>query len=85
MPKCQVCGNCKSFGASKIPPSAKFANGPVSDMVGQFDQQKELIHIISSGVDKAIITAASRHPQEFFDLCVHCGHESVVWDETTII
>lgn len=85
MPKCQVCGNVKSFGASKIPPSAKFANGPVSDMVGQFGLKKELIHIISSGVDKATINAASCHPEEFFDLCVYCGHESVVWDESTII
>jgi hypothetical protein len=84
MPKCQICGNVKCFGASKLPPSAKCANGPISDMLGQFNQQKELMHIVSSGVDKAIINAATRQPQDFFDLCVYCGHESVVWDEGTI-
>lgn len=81
MPKCQFCGNIKSFGASKIPPSATCANGPISGIIGEFNQEKELIFMHSSGATKAIINAVSQNPKEFFDVCVRCGETSIAWDD----
>ncbi|MDF2635955.1 MAG: hypothetical protein K0R78_2829 [Pelosinus sp.] len=83
MPKCQNCGNEKSFGASKVPPSAMYANGPLSGIIGEFKTDKELLWVHSSGATKSMINAACHNPQEFFDLCVHCGNQSVVWNEDT--
>lgn len=79
MPKCKVCGNTHSFGSSKIIPAAPSANGPVSAMVGDFDTESHIIRISSLGADKAAINAASRWPQEYFDICLKCGSHEIEW------
>lgn len=81
MPRCQNCGNVKSFGASQIPPAAMYANGPLSGIIGEFKTDSELMWVHSSGATKSMINAACHKPQEFFDICVQCGDQSVVWNE----
>ncbi|AJQ28227.1 MULTISPECIES: hypothetical protein [Pelosinus] len=81
MPKCQNCGNIKSFGASQIPPAGMYANGPLSGIIGEFKTDRELMWVHSSGATKSMINAACHEPQKFFDICVQCGYQSVLWSE----
>jgi hypothetical protein len=79
MPKCKICGNTHSFASSKIMPAAPLANGPVSGMIGDFDQESHIISISSAGANKADINAASRWPQGYFDTCLQCGSREIEW------
>ena len=79
MPRCKLCGNTHSFGSSKIEPAAQYANGPLSGIMGDFNDQNEIIQLSSLGVAKAAIAAASDRPQDYFDLCLQCGSQEIEW------
>ncbi|MEG6586332.1 hypothetical protein [Dendrosporobacter sp. 1207_IL3150] len=82
MPKCKVCGNTYSFGSSEVPPSAPTANGPVSGMIAQFNNQNDVVSVSSLGASKASITKAVDDPKQFFDTCIHCGSQDIDWNNS---
>lgn len=81
MPKCKNCGNSYSFGSSAAPPAAPTANGPLSGIIGQFDQQSQMVSMNSWGVSKNMRWQAVANPQQFFDTCTKCGGQMIDWSD----
>lgn len=81
MPRCKICGNTQSFGSSRVPAVAQSANGPLSGLIGEFEQSDTLARVSSLGADKQTVSAALKRPDDFFDICLHCGSSEIEWDE----
>jgi hypothetical protein len=81
MPRCKICNNTSSFGSSHVPATAQSANGLISGLIGEFGQSNDLTQISSMGADKQTVSAALKHPSEFFDVCLHCGSSEIEWDD----
>lgn len=79
MPRCKVCGNTQSFGSSKVDSVAPSANGAISGLVGNFNNDDEILSINSLGANKTIINEAAEQPQSYFDICLNCGSQQVEW------
>lgn len=80
MPKCLRCGNHNDFGVMEIPSTAPTANGPVSGLMGHFSNSGELENMESMGASVDEVQDAFEHPERYFDVCLACGSEEVVWD-----
>lgn len=80
MPRCAVCGNKLSFGSSVVPPPAPTANGPLSGLIADFNSQGCITEMDSLGADMDIAQEAWENPDEFFDICFHCGSNEIVWE-----
>lgn len=78
---CKTCNNTRLFGSSKVPSVAPTANGSLSAMTGNFDPSGHIETITSLGADKKTLAAARKNPQEYFDLCLACGGQDVVWQD----
>lgn len=81
MPKCLNCGNTLSFGSSAVPPAAPTANGPVSGIVANFDENGYITDMESLGADMEAIQEAWDHPAEFFNICYVCGSKNIDWND----
>jgi hypothetical protein len=80
MPRCKTCGNTRLFGASKVPPAAPTANGPISGMSADFDQAGNITSVTRLGAEKAAVRAATVQPRDYFDVCLKCGSQDIEWD-----
>lgn len=78
MPRCKHCGNQHFFASSQVPPVSWAANGAISGIIGDFNED-QLLCINSMGADKAIIRSATKAPQDYFDLCPQCGGQEIEW------
>ncbi|MBP2644822.1 MAG: hypothetical protein H6Q75_262 [Firmicutes bacterium] len=81
MPYCKECANTRLFGSSKVPPVAPTANGCVSAMLGHFREDGQIESISSVGADKKTLIAARVSPEEYFDLCLSCYSQEIVWTQ----
>ena len=80
MPRCAVCGNNLSFGSSAVPPAAPTANGPLSGLIADFNSQGYITEMDSLGAAMDIAQEAWENPDEYFDICFHCGSKQIVWE-----
>ena len=80
MPRCAVCGNTLSFGSSDVPPAAPTANGPISGLVANFDEEGYITEMESVGADLDTAQEAWEKPSEYSDVCYECGSNQIVWD-----
>lgn len=80
MPKCLNCGNHKEFGVMEIPSVAPTANGPISGLMGHFNDGGELENLESMGASLNQAQDAFEHPDRFFDVCLVCGSKEIAWD-----
>ena len=80
MPRCARCGNSFSFGSSQIPPVAPTANGPVSGLIANFDDEGYITEMESIGADLDCAQEAWERPDEYFNVCYECGSNDVIWD-----
>lgn len=83
MPRCKNCGNTHSFGTSKVEPTAQYANSLQSGLIGDFNDQNEIVQLSSRGASKGMIAAASDNPQAYFDTCLNCGSMDIEWPENS--
>lgn len=79
MPQCAKCGNSNSFGSSLIPPVAPTANGLVSGLVANFDEDGYITEMESAGADIDTAQDAWESPREYFDVCYKCGGNQINW------
>lgn len=79
MPYCKQCGNKQLFASSRVPNAAPYANGPISGVLGSFDDQGDLINITRVGADRATARSAFSHPVAYFDTCSQCGSTEIEW------
>jgi hypothetical protein len=79
MPYCKDCGNSKYFTASQVSPVAPTATGPISGLVGKFDETGELVEMQAMGADEITRDAAAVNPVVYFDTCLECGSNRVSW------
>lgn len=80
MPRCARCGNTLSFGSSYVPPTAPTANGPVSGLVANFDQDGYITEMESMTSDLEAVQEAWERPTDYFNVCYECGSEEIEWD-----
>ncbi len=80
MPRCAKCGNTFSFGSSTVPPVAPTANGPVSGLIANFNEEGLITEMESLGADLETAQQAWECPAEFFNICYKCGHDEIIWD-----
>jgi len=80
VPKCVRCGNTFSFGSSGVPPAAPAANGPVSGLIANFDEQGYITEMDSMANNLDLVQEAWEMPKEFFDTCYECGSNEIIWD-----
>lgn len=80
MPRCTRCGNDLSFGSQSVPPAAPTANGPVSGLIANFDEEGYITEIESLGADMNTTQDAWENPREYFDVCFECGSKDIIWD-----
>ncbi|WP_418789965.1 hypothetical protein [Phosphitispora sp. TUW77] len=80
MPKCAKCGNSFSFGCSAIPSVTPAANGLVSGLIGNFDQQGHITEMDSLINNLDQVQEAWEFPEEFFDTCYECGSNEIIWE-----
>lgn len=79
MPKCSTCGNTLSFGSSLVPPVAPTANGPVSGLIANFDNDGFITEMDSLGAGLDLAQEAWESPGEYFDMCYECGGNQIIW------
>jgi len=79
MPRCARCGNTVSFGSSLVPSVAPAANGPVSGLVANFDDDGYISEMESMGADLDTAQEAWESPREYFNLCYECGGSEIDW------
>lgn len=79
MPRCTRCGNTLSFGSTLIPPVAPTANGLVSGLIANFDEEGYISEMESAGADIDTAQEAWESPKEYFDICSECGSEEIEW------
>ena len=80
MPKCASCGNKLSFGSSYVPPSSPTANGPVSGLIADFDDDGLITEMESLTGDLKSVQEAWDNPSRFFNICYECGSNDIVWE-----
>lgn len=80
MPRCAECGNTLSFGSSDVPPVAPTANGPVSGLVANFDEEGYITEMESVGADLDTAQEAWERPTRYFDTCYVCGSNQIIWN-----
>ncbi len=80
MPRCARCGNTLSFGSSYVPSTAPTANGPVSGLVANFDNEGYITEMDSLTSDLNAVQEAWERPEEYFDICYNCGSEDIYWE-----
>jgi len=81
MPKCAECGNSYSFGSSGAPPAAPTANGPVSGLIANFDEDGYITEMDCLVNDLDMAQDAWETPEEYFDTCYECGSNKIIWDQ----
>jgi hypothetical protein len=79
MPKCLECGNSKSFGSSYFPPEAPTANGPISSLIVNFDEEGYVDEMESFGANIDEAQEAWENPDHYFNTCYFCGSTNVEW------
>lgn len=80
MPKCKRCGNSISFGSAQVPPVAPTANGPISGLIADFDEDGYITEMESMGADIDTAQEAWEQPAEYFNVCYECGGTEIEWD-----
>jgi hypothetical protein len=68
-----------SFGSTLIPPAALTANGMVSGLVANFDDEGYITEMESTGADLDTAQEAWESPREYFDICYKCGANEIRW------
>ena len=79
MPYCKECGNKSQFGSSRVSTVAPYSNGPISGVLGSFDDSGSLTGLTRMGANRATTKAAFSHPVAYFDICAHCGNTDIEW------
>lgn len=79
MPQCLDCGNEHSFGSTLIPPVAPTANGPISGILAEFDDNGYITEMTSVNGDIDIAQEAWENPKNYFNICYLCGGNNIAW------
>ncbi|MEM5767960.1 MAG: hypothetical protein AAGU23_06120, partial [Bacillota bacterium] len=79
MPHCEDCGNSLYFIASSVSPVAPSAAGAASGLAGRFDARGKLVELDSLGSTAETRRKAAANPVLYFDTCMECGSNRVVW------
>jgi len=62
-----------------VPPVAPAANGPVSGLIANFDEQGYITEMESMGADLDTAQKAWERPVDFFNICYECGSNNIIW------
>lgn len=80
MPRCLSCGNTTSFGSSQFPPAAPTANGPISSLMADFNDDNSINQMSTLGPSIDEAQEAWEAPRSYFDTCYVCGSQKIGWD-----